>query len=320
MEGLLSPARIAGDAWGAWDRFLAGHPDSGFHQSSWWAALHRRAGEEAFGVMVRRNGIVHGGAVVVRVPSGDGQAYYHVVDGPVVPLDPSLAEEVLWSLLSAVQRRRAREPVVISHLRLEPRWPELPDFLRQLGPLIVGPTRRVTTIDLGASETSILAQMSRSARASVALARQLGLRIAEDAGPGGIQDLHTLAAGAAAMGTGAAAPDTLRLLPLLHSAGRGGIFFAEDGIRRVAVAAIVQFGARATLLMTAADSLIAEAPAPALLQFEIMRRTKARHCLEYDLGPHSARLRPFGGIAQARIGPIDIVFSPSAYERRAAER
>jgi hypothetical protein len=157
--------------------------------------------------------------------------------------------------------------------------------------------------------------MSRSARANVALARQLGIRITEDAGPRGIEDLQRIAGSVVAGETGADAPDTQRLLPLLHAPGRGGIFFADDGSELLAAAAIVHFGARASLLVAAADSLIAEAPAPALLQFEVMRRAKARHCLEYDLGTLSARLGAFGGIASARVGPVDIVFAPTAYER-----
>ena len=315
MAPPITAPRAATDAWGAWDRFLSGHPDSGFHQSSWWAAVHRRAGEGSFGVMVRRNGIVHGGATVIRAPWDEDHAFYHIVDGPVLPPDPALAEEVLWSILSTLQRRRAREPVVVSHLRLEPRWRDVPDFLRELGPLVIAPPRRVTTIDLGASETSILAQMSRSARASIALARQLGIRISEDAGPQGIADLRRLAERAVAVETGADTPDTERLLPLLQVAGRGGILFAEDGSERLAGAALVHFGARATLLVAAADSLVADAPAPALLQFEVMRRAKARHCQEYDLGVLSTRLGAFGGVTGSRVGPIDIVFSPAAYER-----
>lgn len=315
MTSPLAAPRAATDAWGAWDRFLAGQPDSGFHQSSWWAAVHRRAGEAAFGVMVRRNGIVHGGAVVVRTPWDEAHAFYHIVDGPVLPPDPSLAEEVLWTILSTIQRRRAREPLVISHVRCEPRWRELPDFVRELGSLVLAPPRRVTTIDLGASETSILAQMARSARASVALARQLGIRITEDAGPEGIADLRRLVERSVAVETGMDAPDAERLLPLLQVGGHGGILFAEDGTERLAGAALVHFGARASLLVAAADSLVADAPAPALLQFEMMRRAKVRHCQEYDLGALSSRLAAFGGVARPRVGPVDIVLSPAAYER-----
>ena len=310
-----TPHRIATDAWGAWDRFLTGHPDAGFHQSSWWAVVHRRNGEGAFGVMIRRNGIVHGGATVVRIPWDAGHAWYHIVDGPLLPPDPALAEEVLWTILSTIQRRRAREPVVITHLRVEPRWPELPPFVHALGPLVVGPAHRVTTIDLGASETSILAQMSRTARASVALARQLGLRITEDGGPRGVNDLRRLVERTVVTETGAETPDAERLLPLLQDTRHGGIFFAEDGEERLAGAAILQFGARATLLVAAADSLVADAPAPALLQFEVMRRAKAHHCQEYDLGRLSTQFGTFGGASRTQVGPIDIVFSPTPYER-----
>ena len=66
------------DSWGAWDRFLVGHRETGFHQSSWWAAAHRASGGEAFAVLARRDGIIHGGGVVLCERWGPGTASYRV--------------------------------------------------------------------------------------------------------------------------------------------------------------------------------------------------------------------------------------------------
>lgn len=266
--------------------------------------------------MIRRNGIVHGGAVVLRKPWDARHAMYHIVDGPVLPADPALAEEVLFTLLTTVQHRRAREPVIISHLRLEPRWDHLPEYVRGLGAMVVGPPRRFTTIDLGASETGLLAKMAPPMRSRIALARQLRIRTSEETGPAGVEALLAMVEGEAPNSTGAPTSDASRLLPLLHSPGRGGIFFAEDGITRLAGAATVHFGNRATLLLAAAAVSVPDAPAAALLQFEVMRRAKHRHCLEYDLGSLSGQSRLFegiGGPSRDLVGTVDIILDAGAH-------
>ena len=78
-------------------------------------------------------------------------------------------------------------------------------------------------------------------------------------------------------------------------------------------------GNPADLATWKAQARAGEAPAPALLQFEIMRRAKARRCLEYDLGDLGGRLGTLGGVTAQQVGPIDIVFSAAAYERSAAQ-
>jgi hypothetical protein len=304
------------DSWGAWDRFLVGHRDTGFRQSSWWAASHRAAGGDAFAVMAKRDGIIHGGGVVLRERWSPTAAYYRVGDGPVLPDDPGLAETVIRTLLTSVQRRRALEPFVISHLRLEPRWPELPTYLRDLRPVEVGRPRTAATIDLTVSETEILAQMAPATRAQIALARQLGLTISEDSTDHGIADLVRLAGRSGVRSTGLRSPDTVRLLPLLHLPGRGGIFFAEDAGTRLAGAAVLTFGARATLLVACAVDAARQSLAPALLQFEVMRRMRGRHCALYDLGEFATRgplFEGLGGERTERVPTLDLVLDAAAY-------
>lgn len=316
MLDILPLPRAATDAWGAWDRFLAGQGGAGFHQSSWWAAAHRDPASRAFGVLVRRQGILQGGGLFLRESWDSGRAAYRIVDGPVLPAAPSLAAPAFRAVLSALHERRTRETASISHLRLEASWAELPEYVRPFGPVVRGPPRRVATIDLDATETGLLARMAPTARAHIALARRLGLRVAEDAGDRGMEDLFRLA--------GEGPPlthDLSRLLPLLRRPGCGGIFFAEDRGARLAGAAVVTFGGGATLVLDGTVGMGVQAPAATFLQFELMRRLKARHCHRYHLpGPalQLPRCEALGASSRALMPPVDIVFDPAAYADFAA--
>ena len=206
--------------------------------------------------------------------------------------------------------------MVISHLRLEPRWEQLPEYLKDLRPIQVGPSRCATTIDLTVSETAILAQMAPATRSLIALARQLGLAIEEDATDHGIADLIRIAGRSGVRSTGIRAPDTERLLPLLRTPGRGGIFFAADGSERLAGAAVVVFGGRATLIVACAVDAARQALAPTLLQFEMMRRMRGRHCATYDLGEFATRGTLFEGLGGERrtlVPPLDLILDASTY-------
>lgn len=312
MTSPLAAPRAATDAWGAWDRFLAGHPETSFHQSSWWAQAHRTPESRGFGLLVRQHGILHGGAIALRETWGPGRAAYRIVDGPVLPADPALAEEAFKAMLASLQRRRRREPALISHLRIESRWNDLPEFVRSFAPITVGPRRLVASIDLASSETSILARMAPAVRARIAIARQLGVRVIEDAGERGIDALLRLSEEA----TAPPGPEVLQLLPYLRLPGRGGIFFVEDGEERLAGAAIVTFGNQATLLHSVARDPAGQGPTPTFLQFEMMRRAKARHCHHYDLTAPAGRtdaLDGLGGEIRRFIPAIDIVFDTVSY-------
>ena len=311
MVELLTVPRVRTDPWGVWDRFLATHDDAGFHQSSWWAAAHHDPQARAFGVLVREDGILHGGGIFLREAKGDGLASYRIVDGPVLPAEPQVAACVFRALLALLQQRRRREEALITHLRLEPRWRDLPEFVLPFGPVTSGAPRTVASIDLVASETTLLAKMTPETRGQIALGRRLGLQVSEDASDRGIEDLLRLS-DVDAFRT----PEAVQLLPLLRQPGHGGIFFAEDGGTRLAGAAVVTFGGRATLLLAGAGGATAQGLAPTFLQFEIMRRMKARHGNRYDLvttGDLHGLLAGLGGESQRLVGPLDIVFDQVSY-------
>src|SRR6185436_12122428 len=105
------------DRWTEWDRFLETIPESGFMQSSWWAAFRANSGYRHFGAVVRDAGRIVGGALVLKFAFSDHHSFYYVPEGPILPRDPELAEAVFQRVLEAVREHRAAEPGVVSHLR-----------------------------------------------------------------------------------------------------------------------------------------------------------------------------------------------------------
>src|SRR5882724_5979877 len=116
--------------WRAWDRFLAGTPDTGFMQSSAWAQFRARAGCEHFAVTLKDGDAIVGGALVGKWTYEPGRCFYYVQEGPVLPADEDSAAEVFNAVLDNIERHRQAEDATVSHLRIEPRWQRLPDFVR----------------------------------------------------------------------------------------------------------------------------------------------------------------------------------------------
>src|SRR5947207_921150 len=98
-------------------------------QSSWWADFRTDAGYGNFGATLRAGDAIVGGAVVHRFSYAPNHCFFYIPDGPVVPADESLAAGVFRRVLDAVLDQRDSETDTVSHLRIEPRWLQLPPFV-----------------------------------------------------------------------------------------------------------------------------------------------------------------------------------------------
>jgi GNAT acetyltransferase-like protein len=308
------------ERWEVWDHYLESLPDAGFRQSSWWAALHPTGAADLFGLMIRRDGIILGGGVTYLHRWDARHGYYLMPDGPILPAGDLSRREVLSALFTAIRERRRREPVTVSHLRISPRWQELPDHLGDISPApppygpAVGP-RHLVSVDLRTSETGLLARMAPVARSHIALGRRFGLTVTEDWTEGGVTDLLDM------MRVGrkrdpqwpAIEVELTRAIPQLLQRRQGMLCFAEDGGTRLAGAMVVHFGPRATCIAAGALQEGRQVIAPTLLQFEMMRRAKAHGCTWYE-APVGGITLDLGGAPDALTPPLDIVFDPQGYE------
>ena len=79
----------------AWDAFVEARPDTGFMQSSWWVEFRNYCGFDNFGLTLTDGDRLIGGAIVLKFMHADDSCFYYIQDGPVLPRDPLLAEDVL---------------------------------------------------------------------------------------------------------------------------------------------------------------------------------------------------------------------------------
>ena len=324
----------AEDRWGVWDKFVEAAPETGFMQTSWWVEFRNYCGFENFGITLTDGKTIFGGAVVLKYSYSDDGCFYYIQDGPVLPEDPMAAEDVYRAVFEAIEERRKTEPQVVSHLRIEPRWLQLPSFvsgfraLRLLADRYVEP-RDTRLVDLRQDDAAILAQMKPKGRYNIGVARRHGVSIVEDISEQGLRDflaIYKETANRQEMGT--KPPDYFeRLVSLLWSANRGSLFFAEYQGRRIATALVVYFGRKATYFFGGSRDIDRHVMAPYLLHFEAMRNARALGHEWYDLwgiAPANDLEHPwrnlsvfkakFGGIEVRLVPTLDYVYDESAYD------
>jgi len=317
--------------WAVWDAFLETTGATGFMQSSWWADFRSTTGWQSFGVVLRHGSTIVGGATVLKLEYSAESCFYYIPEGPVLPEDETSADQVFQQLIGALERRRAAESLVVSHLRIEPRWQHVRPCVRGFLPAnrFMEP-RNTICIDLRPGTDAILAQMKPKGRYNIRVAQRHGVSIVEDGSPQGLEDFLTVYGETIRRhALPGKSPSYFRtLIPLLTTTGHGSVFFTEYGGARLATALVVYFGPRATYFFGGSLGVHRNVMAPYLLHFEIMRRAHALGYEEYDLwgvapegqSDHSwsdisVFKRKLGGRELALVPTLDYVYDPLAYER-----
>jgi lipid II:glycine glycyltransferase (peptidoglycan interpeptide bridge formation enzyme) len=307
-----------------------------------WARVRDSVGYEHFAITVKDGDTVVGGAVVGKWIFAPGRCFYYVQDGPILPSEPQAAEQVHDALMAGVEGHRLAERELVSHLRIEPRWTALPDFVKGFtgAPPFDGYTEPRTTlrVDLRADDEQILAQMKPKGRYNVRVAARHGVGVVRDDSEQGLLDFMRIQRRTARrQGLGVKPPRYFRALFDEFSSQRAvGLYFAQYRGRRLATALVVFCGPMATYFYGGSLELHRRVMAPYALHFEIMRAARRRGCEWYDLwgvaaadaGPHkwdgiSTFKRKFGGEEVTLVPSLDRVFDARAYsayvsaERRA---
>jgi len=329
-----APPRSESDRWRGWDHFVEAAPDSGFMQTSWWAEFRAMCGYRCFGVTIRDREAIVGGAMVMKRVLDDRRCFYLICDGPLLPNDPEFAGEVFSAVLSAIEKHRAAEDRTVAHLRIEPRWPQIPAFvnafraLPRSGDRYTEP-RDTIWIDLRPSIDDILGRMKPKGRYNIRIAERHGVRVCEDASPGGLEDFLRIHGATLERQriSGYSQGFFRTMLAMLQVRRHLSIFFAEHEGRRLATALVVFFGGRATYLFGGSLVEKRQVMAPYALHAAIMRRAKERGCEWYDLWGVdpvetsggawqgiSAFKRKLGG-SEVHLPPtLDLVLDAQAYE------
>lgn len=327
------------DRWTAWDKFLQATPETGFMQASWWADFRAHVGYEHFAIILRHEGAILGGALVQKFPWADGNCFYYIQDGPVLPKDESDAAEVFAAIINGIEDHRRNGTETISHLRIEPRWPRMRDFAAGFQPTKINDTyfepRTTLCVAVRPSDEEILNQMKPKGRYNIRVAQRHGVSVVEDNSERGLADfLRMYADMVKRQGiNGKPAYYFETLVPILWSVGHGSLFFAEYGGQRLASALVIFFGQTAVYFYGASLDEHRNVMAPYVLHFEIMRKARARGHTWYDFWGvcpenepehpwqhFSTFKRKFGGVEFNIVPTLDYVYDSAAYERYAAEQ
>jgi lipid II:glycine glycyltransferase (peptidoglycan interpeptide bridge formation enzyme) len=325
------------ERWAAWDRFLQTNSETGFMQASWWADFRAHVGYEHFAIILRHQGAILGGALVQKFPFQPGNSFYYIQDGPVLPKDELEAAEVFAAIVNGIEDHRRNSTDTISHLRIEPRWPRMPDFASAFKPTTINDhyfePRTTLCVDLRLSDEALLAQMKSKGRYNIRVAQRHGVSVVEDNTENALADfLRMYAEMVKRQGIkGKPASYFETLVPILWSAGHGSLFFAEYGGRRLAAALVIFFGQTAIYFYGASLDEDRNVMAPYILHFEIMRGARARGFQWYDfwgICPEnepdhpwqnfSTFKRKFGGVEFNIVPTLDYVYDAASYEKYAA--
>lgn len=319
--------------WTTWDTFLATTTHAGFMQSSAWADFRLTLGYPHFAALIKSRGRIVGGGLVQKCWFSSDRCFYYIQDGPVLPGEGVIAGDVFGAILDEIEHQRREEQATVSHVRIEPRWEVLPEFVSGfqepcLYDRFIEP-RRTVCVDLQPPEEVILARMKPKGRYNIRLAQRHGVSVVEDTSAQGLSDFQSMYEDMAERQLiEAKAPEFFEtLVAIFAEQNKVDLFFAEHNGSRLAGALVLYFGQRATYFFGASLDIHRNVMAPYLLHFEIMRRAKARGVKEYDLwgvAPDnkpddpwqdiSVFKRKFGGREVELVPSLDHVYDHEAYD------
>ena len=308
----------------AWDALAGQRPESGFMQSSAWAAFKRAEGYEIVRYGLFDGRALHGGASLLLYPAHGGEGFLLCPEGPVLPWDdPARAREGLRLLLTAAQTLAEQRGGL--GLRIEPHLPPpRPSLLRNWtrAPVDLTPIHTLM-LDLTLSDAALRAQMRPKGRYNLGLSARHGVRIIQSDRMSDLSRFYVLFAETARRNDFFAEPYGffLNLGAALFPAGQARLFLAEWQAETVAAILVVFFGRRATYLYGGSSPHHRHVMPNYALQWAALQAARARGCVEYDLYGYDPFGLPdhlyagisrfkcqFGGSRRDSIGAYDHIF------------
>jgi peptidoglycan pentaglycine glycine transferase (the first glycine) len=327
-NGALQPAgtlQAIGPEWdAAWDALAGQSAESGFMQSSAWAAFKRAEGYATPRIGLFEAGELRGGASLLLYPADRGEGFLLCPEGPVLPWQgPARARDGLRQIL-AVARDLAEARGGLG-LRIEPHLPPpAPSLLRNWAraPVDLTPVHTLM-LDLTLPDEALRAQMRPKGRYNLGLSARHGVRVVGSEQARDLACFYGLFEETARRHGFFAEPYGffLNLGAALFPAGQARLFLAEWDGETVAAILVVFFGRRATYLYGGSSIRHRHVMPGYALQWAAMQTARARGCREYDLYGYdpfglpdhlyagiSRFKRQFGGTRCDRMGAYDYLF------------
>lgn len=322
--------RELGQNWDArWDDFAGQVTESGFMQSSAWAAFKRCEGYQTvrFGLFEEER--LRGGASLLFYPAQGAEGFWICPEGPLLPWeDISAARTGLRLLLAEVERLAEIHGGL--GLRIEPHLPPpRPSLLRNWtrAPVDLNPVHSLL-LDLTLSNEALLALMHPKGRYNLGLSRRHGVAVTRSQSMADVRRFHALFMETANRGDFFAEPYGffLNLGATLFPAGQAELFFAEWQGQTLATLLVIYFGKRATYLFGGTSAANRNVMPAYAAHWAAIQAARDRACTEYDFYGYDPFGQPdhpyagfsrfkkqFGGFRRDTIGAYDHLF----YERLA---
>lgn len=315
---------IGGDCDGEWDRLAGQCPESGFMQSSAWAAFKRGEGYSTRRFGLFAEGELRGGAALMAYPAAGREGFLICPEGPVLPWDEKEhARDGLRKLIRAA--RELSETLGGLGLRIEAHLPRpRPSLLRNWtrAPVDLTPVQTLM-LDLTMSEPEIRGAMSPKGRYNLGLAERHGVRVVQSEQMQDLAGFYSLFEETARRNEFFAEPYGffLNMGEALFPARQAAIFIAEWEGAPIAAILVIFFGRRATYLYGGSSAVHREVMPNYLLHWAAMREARERGCVEYDLygyDPYGIPNHQYAGISRFKkqfggerhdwIGAHDLIF------------
>lgn len=314
----------------SWDSFVAASPGGSFLQSWAWGEFQARMRVPFWRVAVEGEAGWQAAALALKRNLPAGQAWLYVPRGPLVKnlsgFDGSWVEiEEKVSRLARRQRAlfwRAEPPQGASKAEIlrERDWVKSDHNVQP---------RHTLVLDLTKIEEELLKEMHPKTRYNIGLAARRGVTIRFSTEVSDLEKFLTLSKAVAARSDFNFHPDDYyrAMREVLVPANMFEIALAEAGGQTLAAHLLISFGGTTTYAHGASGSAQRDLMAPHLLQWESIRRAKARGDRSYDffgVGPKNAsdnhpwsgitRFKTgFGGRRVSYIGAYDLVMQPAFY-------
>lgn len=330
MNAHFTLVPLGADADAAWDALAGDAPESGYMQSSAWAAFKRSEGYQTARVGFCADERLFGGATLYSYPASAASAreqnpqngFVLCPEGPVLPWhDRERARACLRALTAYVQTL----PADAIGFRIEPHLsPPAPSLLRNWSRAPVDLTATHTLLlDLRLTDDDLLAQMHPKGRYNLGLSRRHGVQVRRSTQPHDLARFYTLFLETAERNDFFAEPYGffLNLGTAFFPAEHAALYFAEWNGETLGAILVLFYGHRATYLYGGSSAQNRRVMPNYALHWTALQEARQRGCREYDfygydpfgLPDHlyagiSRFKKQWGGFRRDGIGARDLLF------------
>ena len=321
-----------GPEWDArWDALAGQAPESGFMQSSAWAAFKRAEGYEVSRWGLLEGGALRGGAVLFSYAADAGEGFFLCPEGPVLPWgDTARARDGLRQILGAARvLADARGGL---GLRIEPHLPPpAPSLLRNWtrSPVDLTPEHTLL-VDVTLPDEDLRGRLHPKCRYNLGLSARHGVSVRSSDAMADLAVFHALFEETARRNRFFSEPYGffLNLGAALFPADQARLFLAEWQGEPLSALLVVFFGRRATYLYGGSSGQHRNVMPNHALHWAAIQEARRRGCVEYDLYGYDPFGRPehlyagisrfkeqWGGARSDRMGAYDCLFYDRLAER-----